>query len=46
MKELFAPEGSAGAFNDFSPSMQPEFLPEMAGCGGTAMWEDFDEHNG
>ena len=46
MNDLLTSNGQQDAFDDFSPSMQPEFLPEMAGCGGTAMWEDFDEHNG
>ena len=44
MDDLLTSNGQQDAFDDFSPSMQPEFLPEMAGVG-TVVWEDFDELN-
>ena len=46
MDDLLTSDGHQDAFDDFlrSPSMQPEFPPEMAGHG-TVVWEDFDELN-
>ena len=44
MDDLLTSNGQQDAFDDFSPSMQPEFPPEMAGVG-TVVWEDFDALN-
>ena len=44
MDGILTSDGHQDTFDDFSPSMQPDFLPEMVG-DRTAVWEDFDELN-